>query len=310
MKQFSWLIALALLFACKKENDTDETPTPGPADSVRILQSIDIEGPPDDLIFSYDNNRLIKLHRPYVWAINSPAHIYYRPDGQVSHIIAQDVSVNQQEKRASMIPVYNASNKCVKIFYKKSSTEPLTAAYYTNLNDGKQDQRYDSLVWAANGRIESSHWMDQANGIITRYKVVRFSYLSATDTIPNELRWYDVNNNVESLNDRLVIETDAYDSYHKDWWFMPYLEWTAYIADYSGAAMNYYHLFDDPSTKLETWLSFVKKRLTKYSVYNSWGVYNYTGVAYTYQWNADSTVQRVSRNGGDFMNYKFKKVPK
>jgi hypothetical protein len=304
MKIWSVLIAVCILISCKKENGNDPDPGGSATDSTWVYTRFE-GGSGLDLVFVYDAayKKVEKLYAPYDHWKNSACYFYYKPNGLLSHIVWEYEIVDQTIERASMIVVHNLNNQPVRVYYKKHSTEPANAAYYSNLNDGNLDMKDDSLVWGADNRIQEWH---------TRYRtdlrVVKYLY-GQSGVAPVALERYNINNGVESLYDKLLLKTDSTDAYHKKLWWLGFLS-SLTRADARPLRPLEYHFFvDRPSSSLENALAFVTKRVTRYSVYNNWGYYNYELANQEYIANADSSIIEM-RSNVNSVQFKFTRIKK
>lgn len=302
-------LMIMTLASCQKSDDEllDPSNPPGTStpDSIVLLKSIKgdhLQG--DDFDFHYDDqHQLTMITRPYKWAGKSPFYIFYK-DGKVSNIIAQaDI------KKASVIFQYGANKKCSKAYYKRTRNRlENNDPYFTSLSDGEFEGR-DSLVYNATDQLIEVH---SFNYYSKPGSIVKYFYANVQDSAANKLEEYhlDANDNWY-LYDKLLIAANNIDNPAcKLLWYFPFLNKIATIAGSGSNAISLPLLFDDPSTYLDGYLSFVPKCITHYEVYNSWGVYNYTSTYFDYAYSADAlrltSTKKISQ-WPYYVNYNFEK---
>lgn len=242
--------------------------------------------------FYYENDQLTGFSSPYY---GTPQHnIFYNTDEKIKYIVSY-VWDSYRTRMASAIFSYDLNGNVIKVNYKAAFDISVTDPYFGDLANGNIDPEYDSLVYDVNKRIESIYTLE--NGSIENH--VKF-YYEANKDVPFKLEEYVSERGALVLYDQIVITTNDMDAPYRHLWFLPYARKMERVV--------LPILFDDPSTYIGIYLSYVNKCITNYKVYNDWGFYNYQNTIFTYHYNSDHTILTAKKQGNPFdsINYKFR----
>jgi hypothetical protein len=317
---------MSIFIACQKTPATSPgtpvTPSnPTPVDSSNVKKDsifllTSIGGNFDrgtSLMMEYDNkNRLNKLYVPYTWAVYYPCYIVYKSD-HIDHIVA--VGSNGV---GSLVFQYGPNQNIVKVYYKYLRSRydgyDSSKTYWGDITDGQYGQ-YDTLTYSASGQLMQIHKFSNTGSGFSSTEIIKLYYADLSDTTLNKIEKYPVaSNGTPVLDDQLLLTTNSIRSpAHKFLWFFPYLSRLTNYADDGSLVFDLPLLFDAPSTSLDMYCPLATHCIVNYKVYNSWGLYNYTGSVLNYGYSPDSLnfyAEKHQQPDPLSVKYSFQKVKK